>query len=75
MRSDAGWEAQLAKLEAYKREHGDYDVPQGWAEDPALGKWVSKHREGLDRGDPCDGMTVAWAARLEALGFASDPGR
>ena len=27
-RDDAGWEAQLAKLEAHKRKHGDCIVPR-----------------------------------------------
>jgi hypothetical protein len=37
----ARWEAQLAKLEAYKAVHGDCGVPWNWAEDPQLGIWVS----------------------------------
>ena len=72
-RHDAGWEAQLAKIEAFKRRHGDCDVPQGWVDDPALGRWVNTQRgckKALDRGDPSDGMTAARAAKLEALGFA-----
>ena len=36
-RSDAAWEAQLAKLKAYKRAHGDCIVPRSWVEDPPLG--------------------------------------
>jgi hypothetical protein len=69
----AGWEAQLAKLKAYQRKHGDCNVPQGWVEDPPLGRWVSTQRKGqkkLDRGEPSDGMTAARAVKLEALGFA-----
>jgi hypothetical protein len=72
-RSDAGWEAQLAKLKAYKRSHGDCNVPARWAEDPGLGTWVSKQRtfkRALGRGDPSEGMTSARAAKLDALGFA-----
>jgi hypothetical protein len=73
-RDDEGWEAQLAKLKAYKQEHGDCNVPtEGWAEDPPLGNWVSKQRtlkKALDRGEPSQGMTAARAAKLEALGFA-----
>jgi hypothetical protein len=71
--NDASWEAQLAKLKAYKRRHGDCNVPQGWAEDRALGSWVSKqrmHKKKLDRGEPSEGMAVARAAKLDALGFA-----
>jgi hypothetical protein len=69
----AGWEAQLTKLKAYKRRHGDCNVPKCWAEDPRLGTWVNNQRQlkkRLDRGEPSLGMTVARAAKLEALGFA-----
>jgi hypothetical protein len=72
-RDDAGWEAQLAKLKAYKRKHGDCNVPASWAEDPPLGQWVKSQRQckkKLDRGEPSEGMTAARAAKLEALGFA-----
>jgi hypothetical protein len=72
-RDDAGWEAQLAKLKAYQRRHGDCNVPQGWAEDPGLGNWVDnqrKYKKALDRGEPSHGMTAARAAKLKALGFA-----
>jgi hypothetical protein len=71
--NDAGWEARLAQLEAYKRKHSDCNVPRHWAEDPALGGWVDRQRKlkkRLDRGEPCEGMTAARAANLEALGFA-----
>jgi hypothetical protein len=75
-RNDAGWEAQLAKLKAYKIKHGDCNVPKGWAEDPRLGRWVCTQRQRnrmLDRGDPSEGMTAARVTRLEALGFAWAP--
>jgi hypothetical protein len=70
---EAAWEAQHTRLAAYKAAHGDCNVPQGWAEHPPLGKWVSKQREykkALDRGDPRPKITAARAAKLEALGFA-----
>jgi hypothetical protein len=72
-RLDAGWEAQLAKLKAYMCRHGDCNVPQGWAKDRQLGRWVNTQRQfkkQLDRGEPCRGMTAARAAKLEALGLA-----
>ena len=71
--NEAAWEAQLAKLAAYKAAHGDCKVPQRWAEDPRLGSWVDnqrKRKKALDRGKYGDGMTAARAAKLEALGFA-----
>jgi hypothetical protein len=52
--NEAEWEAQLARLAAYKAEHGDCSVPRRWAEDPRLGNWVSKQRRlkpKLDRGE------------------------
>jgi hypothetical protein len=70
--ADVAWEAQLARLAAYmKAEHGDCNVPRGWAEDPRLAKWVSLQREykrKLDRGEPSHGMTAERAGRLAALG-------
>ena len=77
-RDDAGWEGWLAKLKAYKQEHGDCNVQQGWAEDPPLGRWVDRQRQfkkALDRGQPSKGMTAARAAKLEALGFNWAPSR
>ena len=77
-RDDAGWEGWLAKLKAYKQEHGDCNVQQGWAEDPPLGRWVDRQRQfkkKLDRGEPSKGMTAARAAKLEALGFNWAPSR
>ena len=72
---DPGWEAQLARLAAYKAKHGDCRVPQGWAEDPGLSNWVNNQRQckgKLDRGEPGRGMTAERrAARLTALGFWS----
>jgi hypothetical protein len=38
--SDAGWEAQLARLAAYKATHGHCNVPTSWKEDPRLTNWV-----------------------------------
>ena len=72
MRDEAGWEAQLAKLKKYKRQHGDCCVPSRWAEDPQLGGWVQRQRKfkkALDRGEPCEGMTAARVAWLTALGL------
>jgi hypothetical protein len=71
--NEAKWEAQLARLVAYKAAHGDCSVPKGWAEDPRLGTWVKMQRQRkrkLDRGEPSEGMTAERAARLTALGFA-----
>jgi hypothetical protein len=71
-RNDAGWEAQLAKLAAYKAAHGDCSVPGVWSEDPRLSRWVHAQRAAkkrLDRGNPSLGMTAERAAKLTALGI------
>jgi hypothetical protein len=70
--NEAGWEAQLARLVAYKVAHGDCNVPLRWADDKQLGKWVNMQRVGkrkLDRSEPSQGMTAERAARLTALGL------
>ena len=41
------WEAQLARLVAYKAAHGDCNVPKRWAEDPRLATWVTTQRHRL----------------------------
>jgi hypothetical protein len=66
----ASWEAQLARLVAYKVVQGDCDVPMRIHS--ALGSWVnSQHylKRKLDRGEPSEGMTAERAARLTALGL------
>jgi hypothetical protein len=68
----AKWEAQLARLAAYKAARGDCRVPHGWAEDPKLANWVMTQRQRkrkLDRGDSSPEMTAERAARLTALGL------
>ena len=73
---EAAWEVQLARLSAYKAEHGDCSVPARWADDSWLGRWVNDQRlrkKKLDRGDASHGMTVELAARLTALGIDWNP--
>jgi hypothetical protein len=71
--NEAEWEAQLARLAAYKVVHGDCNVPKCWAEDRRLGGWVTKQRtlkRQLDRGEPSSQITAERVARLTALGLA-----
>ena len=71
----ATWEAQLARLAAYKAAHGDCDVPQEWAEDPGLAGWVKNQRackNMLEKGRTekgRTGMTAERAAKLTLLGL------
>ena len=58
-RAVAQWKAQLERLAAYKAAHGDTNVPRNYAEDPSLGRWVSKQRHfkrKLDNGENIEGM-------------------
>jgi hypothetical protein len=74
---EVAWEGQLARLAAYKAEHGHCSVPGNWAEDPRLGSWVGNQRaykRKLDRGEPSEGMTTERAAKLTAVGFIWDGG-
>jgi hypothetical protein len=69
---DTKWEAQLARLAAYKAAHGDCKVPWGWTEDQPLAMWVSRQRSNkrkLDNGEPSLGMTAERVVKLDALGF------
>ena len=69
---EVAWEAQLAQLAAYKAAHGDYNVPQLWAEDPRLANWVHNQRMNkrkADRGEHSRRMTAVRVTWLTALGF------
>jgi hypothetical protein len=71
--NDAKWEAQLAKLVAYKAEHGDCNVPRGFrAKDPPMATWAATQRvfkKRLDRGEPSEGMMAEWAANVREYPF------
>jgi hypothetical protein len=43
-RDERAWNEFFQRLKAYRREYLDCCVPQGFKEDPALGKWVSTQR-------------------------------
>ena len=66
---DALWEEMLAALVAYKRKHGDCNVPRDHAENPSLGTWVKKQRSAKSRGT----LANERIARLDAIGFLWDP--
>ena len=44
------WTRRYEQLVAYKEEHGDCLVPQKWAGNPALGKWVDSQRQAYKQG-------------------------
>lgn len=63
------WEAMFNALVAYKKAHGDCDVPTNWKEDPQLGRWVSMQRQRVKKA----GLLDEQADRLVRLGFVWDP--
>ena len=63
----ADWLMQLAKLEDYKREHGDCLVPRSYgAKNGNLGLWVSRQRDSHKNGTLKDDRV----RRLDDIGFA-----
>ena len=45
IRERVGWDHRLDELVQYKDAHGNCEVPQSYAPNKALGKWVAKQRE------------------------------
>ena len=61
------WDERFGELSAYKDRYGDCGVPQGWAENPSLGAWVSTQRKAYIVARPT--LSADRIARLNALGF------
>lgn len=64
-RRDLRWEAQFARLEAYRREHGDCNVPTAPSRNPELARWVSAQRSAYKSGR----LAPSRVERLHDLGF------
>lgn len=60
------WEVMFGKLLEFREIHGHCNVPQKWAEDKKLGRWVNTQRIHYRRGDIPDPERIR---RLEAIGF------
>ena len=63
--NDATWDEMFTALGAYKKVHGDCNVPVNWEENPRLGNWCSFQRQ-LYRSNRLSPDRVK---RLEAIGF------
>ncbi len=59
------WKEMIQKLEAYKDENGNCNVPATWEDDQALAQWVTRQR-GLHRNG---GLEADRVERLEQLEF------
>lgn len=64
------WENMLARLLAFREQHGHCEVPATWQHDPALGKWVGRLRQ-KDRSPQLYGAILPeQRAQLDKTGFA-----
>jgi hypothetical protein len=59
------WATMFEQLIAYKKVHGNCNVPQKSYEDKRLGKWVNTQRTRFKRGKP----TPDRQRQLESIGF------
>jgi hypothetical protein len=59
------WRTMYERLQAYRQWFGHCQVPAGWAEDPALAKWVQRQR--TEQGQGC--LPAARKAELDACDF------
>ncbi|KAL7547342.1 hypothetical protein ACHAWF_010660 [Thalassiosira exigua] len=59
------WEKRFSELVAYREEHGDLRIPDGYERNPTLASWMRRqrkyHREGMMKDTKCE--------RLKELGF------
>jgi len=71
-KGQATWDAKYKQLQEYKATNGDCLIPTKYAQDPALGRWVSTQREQYrlwKAGDERSKMTVEKVRLLEEAGF------
>jgi hypothetical protein len=66
--ADAWWEEMFTALVDYGERFGDCNVPQIWAENPALGNWLGKQRKARKAGK----LGNDCIRRLDELGFIWD---
>ena len=62
----ASWEQRFSELLAYRQEQGNCNVPQHWAPNKQLGKWVNTQRTAYKRGK----ISPEKQKLLEEIGFA-----
>jgi hypothetical protein len=65
---DAEWEAMFVALEAFKKAHGDCQVPAEWPENRRLGMWVGTQRRRRKKGK----LSKERISNLNRIGFVWD---
>jgi hypothetical protein len=61
----SAWKEMFAQLRAYKKKHGDCNVPQGYKENPGLGSWCRRQRKLYESNE----LSEDQITRLKKLGF------
>jgi len=59
------WEAKFELLKVYEDQHGNYDVPTRYSQDPSLGQWVAEQRKLRRRGE----LRLSRVEALDSIGF------
>ena len=69
--SEDNWDASLAKVVNFKKEHGHCNVPCKWKRDPKMGNWVYTQRKQFffRKQDRRNNMTDERIRKLEDIGF------
>ncbi|MEI8375691.1 MAG: helicase associated domain-containing protein [Planctomycetota bacterium] len=62
------WKQHITDLKAFKKEHGNCNVPKRYSLNPAMGQWVSNLRQRKKRGE----LTEDKIFSLDSLGFSWD---
>ena len=63
------WPEMYGQLIAYKKIHGDCNVPRGYSDNPKLGTWVKGQRSSKKKGK----LSSEKIQKLESIGFSWDP--
>jgi Helicase associated domain len=72
--SDDNWEALFSLLVAYRKAHGDCEVPRAWQENPRLGVWVhTLRRQKRGKQERLGELSNEQIRRLDDLGFEWNP--
>ena len=66
---ESSWEMKFDALKEYKKNHGNCNVPQGWAENKQLGRWVGRQREAYQDKK----LSNDRVRRLKDIGFVWEP--
>ena len=66
--NDSNWEAMFGRLETYKEEYGDVNVPRSFPQDQMLSRWVQAQRRAKQLGH----MPEDRHYQLDSIGFVWD---